>query len=125
MQISFCSINNPENRYDCYVIDSNGFIIYALKDEDIGKFFGTIVGGADAMQKMVDHKIFRKIHMFDYQALQKKNKNVTSSSSSSLPNVSIDILNFFCTVLLIQTSDQPYDFSTQNLSICSLLIPEY
>lgn len=89
LQITHCSQNNPENRYDCYVIDSNGFIIYAIKNEEIGKFFGTIVGGAAAMQKMVEHKIFRKIQMFDYQALQKKNKNITTSSSSSLPNVGI------------------------------------
>lgn len=52
---------------DCYVIDGNGYIVVSENKADTGTFFGTKEGAI--MANMIEKKIFRKIPMFDYQAI--------------------------------------------------------
>ncbi len=83
--------NWPPTRWDCYVIDANGYVIYSWQEEEIGKFFGSLQGGA-AMDVLVSEKKFRKIPMFDYQSLaDMKKSEPIKSSSSSLISVSLKI----------------------------------
>ncbi|XP_054278743.1 voltage-dependent calcium channel unc-36-like [Macrosteles quadrilineatus] len=52
---------------DCYVIDGNGYILVSENRQETGTFFGRKEGAI--MEDMILKKIFRKIPMFDYQAI--------------------------------------------------------
>lgn len=52
---------------DCYIIDSNGYIVVSEVFNDTGRFFGEYEGAV--MESMVAKNIFRQIPMFDYQGL--------------------------------------------------------
>lgn len=69
---------------DCYVVDSSGYIIVADSQEHTSKFFGEVEG--DIMWSMLNEKIFKKIILYDYQALCMRQEtgedgNVTSASA--------------------------------------------
>lgn len=88
----FCDLQFPpcesiESPCDCYIIDQNGYIIHSPREDEIGKFFGTVDGGAAAMGQMVKDKIFREISMFDYQAIDDEKNDPVNSASSSIFNV--------------------------------------
>lgn len=52
---------------DCYLLDNNGFIIASEKPEDTGRFFGRVRGSI--MELLVNNSIYKKIRIFDYQAV--------------------------------------------------------
>jgi len=52
---------------DCYLLDNNAFVIVSEKPENTGKFFGEIDNLL--LQAMVTAKVYRKVHMYDYQAI--------------------------------------------------------
>nr|CAD7196612.1 unnamed protein product [Timema douglasi] len=51
----------------CYVLDNNAYIVVSKEIKDTGRFFGDIDGYV--MENLVKEKIYKKIHMFDYQAV--------------------------------------------------------
>lgn len=63
---------------DCYVIDGNGYIVVSENRYDTGTFFGVKEGAI--MEDMTAKKIFRKIPMFDYQAICLEVDNNPSSA---------------------------------------------
>lgn len=53
--------------WDCYLIDNNGYIVISEILNDTGRFFGEVEGAV--MESLMHSDIFRKIRIFDYQAL--------------------------------------------------------
>ncbi|XP_042222529.1 voltage-dependent calcium channel subunit alpha-2/delta-3-like [Homarus americanus] len=52
---------------DCYLLDDNGFIIASEREEDTGKFFGTLEG--TIIESLVSSGVYKRIRIFDYQAV--------------------------------------------------------
>lgn len=53
---------------DCYLVDNNGFVVVSNhRVEDVGRFFGLVDG--DILEDLVSVGVFRRVHMFDYQAI--------------------------------------------------------
>lgn len=86
------------DELDCYVIDGNGYVIISEDNEHTGIFFGEMEGAI--MESMVLKNIFRKIRIFDYQAMCYKHIN-TTSSGSFMSNVSKFMFNFYIFFILI------------------------
>ncbi|KAK7872369.1 hypothetical protein R5R35_006993 [Gryllus longicercus] len=55
------------NELECYVVDNNGYVVVAESLRDTGKFFGEI--RASVMEEMVNRNMFKRIRIFDYQAV--------------------------------------------------------
>lgn len=49
------------------MLDNNGYIVVSELLKDTGKFFGEVQG--DVMELMVQEDLYKRIHMFDYQAV--------------------------------------------------------
>lgn len=55
------------NELTCYIIDNNGFVVASEAIGETGKFFGEVEG--NVMNALVNEKVFRKVHIIDYQAI--------------------------------------------------------
>ncbi|KAG6450470.1 voltage-dependent calcium channel subunit alpha-2/delta-3 isoform X2 [Manduca sexta] len=53
--------------YDCYVIDSSGYVVLSRNKDQVGSFFGTI--NKHVFQTFLDKNIFDHVEVFNYQAL--------------------------------------------------------
>lgn len=80
----------------CYVVDSSGYLIVSVDTNDTGKFFGEIEG--DILSSMLAEKIFKRVAVFDYQALCKMNKPEVSGGSD-LITVGSSKFNILITLL--------------------------
>jgi len=71
------------DHVDCYIIDENGYVVLSEIPADTGKFFAQteLKSTGVIMKTMISQNIFRKIRMFDYQALCKERISTTSASS--------------------------------------------
>ena len=68
MQTYFGEFLSCKNEsIDCYVIDNNGFVIISENPLNTGKFFGEVEG--TILKALVKHEVFKKIKIFDYQAI--------------------------------------------------------
>lgn len=79
---------------DCYIIDSNGYIVVSENDADTGKFFGEIDGAIVA--SMLENKTFDTVTVYDLQAVCTRLDS--ASSSNILLTVSIKyfyVLSYF------------------------------
>lgn len=56
-----------DQKYDCYVIDSSGYVVLAHDNADVGRFFGTI--HPHVLQSFIDKNIYEHVDVFNYQAL--------------------------------------------------------
>ncbi|XP_057712110.1 voltage-dependent calcium channel subunit alpha-2/delta-4 isoform X3 [Corythoichthys intestinalis] len=61
---------------ECYVIDNNGFILISKQRADAGKFFGEVDGSV--MTMLIRMGMFKRVSLFDYQAMCKMNVHSTS-----------------------------------------------
>ena len=52
---------------DCYLLDNNAFIIYSESHPQTGRFFGEYDNSL--LQAMVTAKVYRRVHLYDYQAI--------------------------------------------------------
>ena len=62
-----CAKTCKSKDLECYVIDNNGFIVVSEQRENTGKFFGEVDG--TIFDGLIQHKIFRPIQIYDYQAI--------------------------------------------------------
>lgn len=71
------------DHVDCYIIDENGYVVLSEIPKDTGRFFAQteLKSTGVIMETMISQKIFRRIPMFDYQAICKKIVPNTSGSS--------------------------------------------
>lgn len=49
------------------MLDNSGYIVVSESLEDTGRFFGEVQG--NIMEMMVEEELYKRIHMFDYQAV--------------------------------------------------------
>ncbi|XP_063072707.1 voltage-dependent calcium channel subunit alpha-2/delta-3 [Engraulis encrasicolus] len=73
-----CSISCDSGDIKCYLIDNNGFILVSEEYTQIGLFFGEVEGAV--MNKLLLMGSFKKIPLYDYQALC---KDYTGSGDSA------------------------------------------
>jgi voltage-dependent calcium channel alpha-2/delta-3 len=52
---------------DCFLLDNNAFVIVSENFNHTGRFFGEIDNLL--LQAMVTANVYRKVHMYDYQAI--------------------------------------------------------
>ncbi|XP_059895012.1 voltage-dependent calcium channel subunit alpha-2/delta-4-like isoform X2 [Gadus macrocephalus] len=91
------------DSYDiaCYLIDNNGFVIISKERNDAGRFFGEVDGSV--MTTLIRMGMFKRVSLFDYQAMCKMNLH---SSNSARPLLSpfyglASALNWFLSNLLL------------------------
>ncbi|XP_037968616.2 voltage-dependent calcium channel subunit alpha-2/delta-3 isoform X1 [Plutella xylostella] len=53
--------------YDCYIVDSSGYIVLSLEKAEVGQFFGVVQ--PYVMQSFLDTGVFEHVEVFNYQAL--------------------------------------------------------
>lgn len=66
-QCNGCIKTCDDPEADCYVIDSNGYIVLAENDTDVGRFLGEVEG--EVIRAMVEADIFKRTTVYDLQAL--------------------------------------------------------
>ena len=52
---------------ECYLLDNNGFVVFSEDAHHTGKFFGEVDGST--LQGLVVHSVYKRIHIYDYQAV--------------------------------------------------------
>lgn len=75
-----CTLSCASDDLDCFVLDNNGYIIVSENSQHTGRFFGEIHG--TIMNMLVDENIYRKITIYDYQAVCFPDLNSDSSGNS-------------------------------------------
>merc|ERR1719310_1794318 len=67
---------------ECYVLDNNGFVVISEDPNNIGKFFGEIDG--TILNSLEQNHVFKKIKIYDYQAICLENADDGSPASALL-----------------------------------------
>ncbi|XP_042896013.1 voltage-dependent calcium channel subunit alpha-2/delta-3 isoform X4 [Parasteatoda tepidariorum] len=62
-----CKYKCADKQMDCFLLDNNGFVVVSEVHEHTGKFFGEIDNVL--FDSMIHGKIFRRVKMYDYQAM--------------------------------------------------------
>ncbi|XP_027691684.1 voltage-dependent calcium channel subunit alpha-2/delta-3 [Vombatus ursinus] len=92
-----CSISCDDETINCYLIDNNGFILVSEDYTQTGNFFGEVEGAV--MNKLLTMGSFKRITLYDYQAMCSTNKE-----SSDRAHGLLDPYNaFFAAVKWIMT----------------------
>uniref|UniRef100_A0A665T2V7 Calcium channel, voltage dependent, alpha2/delta subunit 3 n=1 Tax=Echeneis naucrates TaxID=173247 RepID=A0A665T2V7_ECHNA len=81
-----CSISCDSEDINCYLIDNNGFILVTEELSQTGLFFGEVEGAV--MNKLLQMGSFKRITLYDYQALCKDYAG-SSDSARTLSDVSV------------------------------------
>lgn len=68
-----CTACTSENL-KCFVLDDNAYIVSSKRNlQDAGRFFGSVEGSLT--KHLVDNRIYKKIIIYDYQAVCYHNRN--------------------------------------------------
>lgn len=60
-------MQDQKDEVECYIIDNNGYVLISPKLESTGRFFGEVRG--DIMQRLIDEGIYKRVVIYDYQAV--------------------------------------------------------
>ncbi|KAI4895091.1 hypothetical protein NFI96_026220 [Prochilodus magdalenae] len=77
-----CSISCDNHDINCYLIDNNGFILVAEDSSLTGVFFGEAEGAV--MSKLLSMGSFKRVTLYDYQAICRIYAESSDGSSSLL-----------------------------------------
>ncbi|XP_048462681.1 voltage-dependent calcium channel subunit alpha-2/delta-3 [Rhincodon typus] len=77
-----CTINCDDEIINCYLIDNNGFILVSENYDETGTFFGEVEGAV--MNKLLIMGSFKRITLYDYQAMCKATVDNSDSAHSLL-----------------------------------------
>ncbi|XP_067284318.1 voltage-dependent calcium channel subunit alpha-2/delta-4 [Pseudorasbora parva] len=78
-----CPLSCTDNDVNCYVIDSNGFVIISKDRTDVGRFLGELDGSV--MSQLLRMGMFKRVLLYDYQGMCKVH---THSASGARPLLS-------------------------------------
>ncbi|XP_054656519.1 voltage-dependent calcium channel subunit alpha-2/delta-4 isoform X1 [Dunckerocampus dactyliophorus] len=73
-----CPLRCDSLDMECYVIDNNGFVLISKQRTDAGKFFGEVDGSV--MTTLIRMGMFKRVSLFDYQAMCKMSVHSISSA---------------------------------------------
>ncbi|KAM9845925.1 voltage-dependent calcium channel subunit alpha-2/delta-4 [Aulostomus maculatus] len=73
-----CPLRCDSFDIDCYVIDNNGFVLISKQRNDVGRFYGEVDGSV--MTTLIRMGMFKRVSLFDYQAMCKMNSHSVSSA---------------------------------------------
>ncbi|CAK6961404.1 voltage-dependent calcium channel subunit alpha-2/delta-4 isoform X2 [Scomber scombrus] len=73
-----CPLRCDSIDIECYVIDNNGFVLISKQRNDAGTFFGEIDGSV--MTTLIRMGMFKRVSLFDYQAMCKMSSHSVSSA---------------------------------------------
>lgn len=74
-----CHAHCGADKWACYLIDNNGYVIAAEDETDAGKFFGELRG--PIMANLVKEGVFERIRIFDYQAVCFKSTQTSNNAN--------------------------------------------
>lgn len=60
-------LNCASDDFECFLLDDNGYVIVSPELSDTGKFFGDVRGFL--MHHLVNERVFKRIIIYDYQAV--------------------------------------------------------
>ncbi|XP_036957812.1 voltage-dependent calcium channel subunit alpha-2/delta-3-like isoform X3 [Acanthopagrus latus] len=92
-----CSISCDNEDINCYLIDNNGFILVTEEQSQTGLFFGEVEGAV--MNKLLQMGSFKRITLYDYQALCKEYAG--SSDSARTLSDPFTVVKWLLTELVI------------------------
>ncbi|KAG9339105.1 hypothetical protein JZ751_024136 [Albula glossodonta] len=81
-----CPLDCESLAINCYLIDSNGFILVTRDKKEVGKFLGELEGAV--MTQLLRMGMFKRVSLYDYQAMC---KNPHAHASSARPLLSFNI----------------------------------
>ncbi|XP_028285672.1 voltage-dependent calcium channel subunit alpha-2/delta-4-like isoform X2 [Parambassis ranga] len=73
-----CPLSCESAELACYLVDSNGFILLSKERNDVGRFFGAVDGSV--MASLLKMGMFKKVSLFDYQAMCKNSHHHASGA---------------------------------------------
>ncbi|XP_041636744.1 voltage-dependent calcium channel subunit alpha-2/delta-4 isoform X2 [Cheilinus undulatus] len=73
-----CPLRCDSYELECYVIDNNGFVLISKQRNDAGRFFGEVDGSV--MTTLIRMGMFKRVSLFDYQAMCKMSSHSVSSA---------------------------------------------
>ncbi|XP_051777007.1 voltage-dependent calcium channel subunit alpha-2/delta-3 isoform X2 [Erpetoichthys calabaricus] len=92
-----CSISCDDENINCYLIDNNGFILVSEDYSQTGTFFGEVEGAV--MNKLLIMGSFKRVTLYDYQAICK----IYAESSDSASTLLDPYFAFFAAIKWIMT----------------------
>ncbi|KAJ4450539.1 hypothetical protein ANN_01966 [Periplaneta americana] len=92
-----CRMSCDSDELECYLLDNNGYIVVSESLRDTGKFFGEVQGSI--MEMMVAEEIFKRIRMFDYQAVCFREDGSRNRAAFLLTNISVAPNNCHLSIL--------------------------
>lgn len=77
-----CNVNTTclSQEISCFVIDSNAYVLLHTKGPENGIFFGHYPRAGAVMEVMIENELFKRIEVYDYQALCKIDENDGNSA---------------------------------------------
>ncbi|XP_017292127.1 voltage-dependent calcium channel subunit alpha-2/delta-4 [Kryptolebias marmoratus] len=82
-----CPLNCQSSDLNCFLVDNNGFIVLSKERNEVSRFFGEVDGSV--MAALIKMGMFKKISLFDYQAMCKNSHHHASSARPLLSPVYI------------------------------------
>ncbi|KAL0968117.1 hypothetical protein UPYG_G00262610 [Umbra pygmaea] len=64
-----CPLSCQSVDVNCFLVDSNGFIIISKEKSEVGRFFGEVDGSV--MSSLIKSGMFKKVALYDYQGMCK------------------------------------------------------
>ncbi|KAM9753047.1 voltage-dependent calcium channel subunit alpha-2/delta-4-like isoform 1-T1 [Menidia menidia] len=73
-----CPLSCESSDLNCFLVDNNGFIVLSKDRNEIGRFFGEVDGSI--MASLIKMGMYKKVSLFDYQAMCKNSHHHASSA---------------------------------------------
>ncbi|KAF0040486.1 hypothetical protein F2P81_006384 [Scophthalmus maximus] len=73
-----CPLSCESADLNCFLVDNNGFILLSKERKEVGRFFGELDGSV--MASLIKMGMYKKVSLFDYQAMCKNSHHHTSSA---------------------------------------------
>ncbi|XP_019895845.1 voltage-dependent calcium channel subunit alpha-2/delta-4 isoform X2 [Esox lucius] len=62
-----CPLSCQSSDVNCFLVDSNGFIVVSKEKSEVGRFFGAVDGSV--MASLIKSGMFKKVDLYDYQGM--------------------------------------------------------
>ncbi|XP_049430902.1 voltage-dependent calcium channel subunit alpha-2/delta-4-like [Epinephelus fuscoguttatus] len=73
-----CPLSCESIDLNCFLVDNNGFILLSKERNEVGRFFGEVDGSV--MASLIKMGMYRKVSLYDYQAMCKNSHHHASSA---------------------------------------------